>query len=510
MIDLELEAKILRLFLVEKWLKGTIASQLGVHHSTVERVLNKAGVPRPEPGIRPSVADPYLPFIRKTLEKYPRLRASRLYQMVKARGYPGQPDHFRSIVAQHRPRPVAEAFLRLRTLIGEQAQVDWAHFGKVTIGRAMRPLMAFVMVLAWSRQIFLRFYLNCQMANFLRGHVDAYAFFGGVARENLYDNLRSAVLERHGDAIRFHPKLLELARHYHFAPHPVAVARGNEKGRVERAIRYARDSFFAARKWKDLDDLNAQALEWCQGIAGDRKCPEDPAITVREAFARERGRLLPLPNNPLPTDERVEVVVRKTPYVRFDLNDYSIPHDRIQRTLTVVASLTAVRVLEGLDIVATHARSFDRGQVIEESAHVSALVEEKQNARKRRGMDHLHHAAPSSQRLLEAIAERGGNLGNVTANLLRLCDAYGSLALEAAIALALERGAPNLHAIRVALDQQRRQIGQPPPVAVALPDDPRVRNLVVRPHALESYDALHNPNTQEDSDAHESTRRRSR
>ena len=137
--------------------------------------------------------------------------------------------------------------LRLRSLPGEQAQVDWGHFGHLRIGRARRPLMAFVMVLSHSRQIFLRFCLDARMESFLRGHVGAFTAWGGVPRVLLYDNLKSAVLERRGDAIRFHPTLLTFAGHYRYEPRPVAVARGNEKGRFERAIRYVRDGFFAAR-----------------------------------------------------------------------------------------------------------------------------------------------------------------------------------------------------------------------------------------------------------------------
>jgi transposase len=146
-----------------------------VHHTTVQRVLAQAGIPLERLAARPSVADPYIPFITDTLTKYPRLCASRVFEMVRERGYPGGPDHFRRVVARLRPRPPAEAFLRLRTLPGEQAQVDWAHFGKVTIGRASRRLYAFVMVLAWSRAIFLRFYLSAAMPSFLRGHVEAFA-----------------------------------------------------------------------------------------------------------------------------------------------------------------------------------------------------------------------------------------------------------------------------------------------------------------------------------------------
>src|SRR5262249_5154475 len=154
-------------------------------------------------------------------------------------------------------------YLRLSSLPGEQAQVDWGHFGHLVIGRARRPLMAFVMVLSYSRQIFLRFFLDARMENFLHGHVSAFTTWGGVPRVLLYDNLRSVVLERHGEAIRFHPTLLMFAGHYRYEPRPVAIARGNETGRVERAIRYVRNAFFAARRFADVDDLNAQAEAWC-------------------------------------------------------------------------------------------------------------------------------------------------------------------------------------------------------------------------------------------------------
>src|SRR5215472_1054400 len=129
----EIEAQILRLYHAEKWLIGTIAQQLHVHYSVVGRVLAQAGLPRPGPPPRKSRIDPYLAFIRQTLETFPALTASRLYVMVRERGYRGSPDHFRHL--SHRPRPKAEAYLRLRSLAGEQGQVDWGHFGHLEIGR---------------------------------------------------------------------------------------------------------------------------------------------------------------------------------------------------------------------------------------------------------------------------------------------------------------------------------------------------------------------------------------
>lgn len=126
-ISQEKEAQILRYHHVEKWPVGTISRQLGIHHDAINRVLSQAGILKAERSQRASIIDDYLPFVLKTLEQYPLLCASRLYAMVKERGYTGGPDHFRHLIAEHRPRKTPEAFQRLKTLQGEQAQVDWGH-----------------------------------------------------------------------------------------------------------------------------------------------------------------------------------------------------------------------------------------------------------------------------------------------------------------------------------------------------------------------------------------------
>jgi len=350
--------------------------------------------------------------------------------------------------------------------------------------------MAFVMVLSYSRQIFLRFFLNARLESFLRGHLAAFEAWNGCPRVILYDNLRSAVLERHGDAIRFHPTLLEFATHYHYEPRPVAVARGNEKGRVERAIRYVRDNFFAARAFADVDELNAQAAVWCSGMAADRPCPEHQTLSVREAFTAEAPYLRQLPDNAYPLIERVAVDVGKTPYVRFDLNDYSVPHTNVRRSLTVLAEPHQVRIVDGAEILACHHRSYGKGEQIDDDAHVEALVAEKRAARHHRGTDRLARAVPASQNLLRRAAERGDNLGAITAALLRLLDRYGAAELEASIGEALERGVPHPNAVRLALERRREQRRQPPPITVDMPAHIKTRDTPVRPHRLEAYDQL--------------------
>jgi len=499
-ITQETRARILRLHLAEHWPIGTIAKELGLHHSTVRGALVHSGVRQATASRRPRMIDPYVPFLLEQLARHPKLRSSRLHSMVKERGYQGGPDHFRGLIAALRPAKPAEAFLRLRTLVGEQGQVDWGHFGVVKVGQASRKLYGFVLVLSWSRRIFLRFGYDIGMAGFVRGHVQAFAELDGVPRVLLYDNLKSAVLERMGDTIRFHPTLLALSGHYGFEPRPVAPARGNEKGRVERAIQYIRHAFFAGRAFADLADLNAQADAWCRGDACDRRCPEDHTLLVRQAFEQEQPRLRRPAATPFESEERKEVAVGKTPYVRFDLNDYSVPHDCVQRPVVVLATETRVRVLDGTTVLADHARSYDQRQQIEDPGHIASLVEEKRAARAHRTQDRLLQAVPSASRLLQRLAEQDVNLGASVAALARLLDHYGAQELELAVQQILTKAAPHTAGVRQALEQRRRAQGLEPPIALTLPDNPDVRNVRVQPHDLARYDQLALTNTTQTKD----------
>ena len=301
MIPPELHAQIRRLFYAEHWRLNTIAAQLGVHHDTVRRAIESERFIRPGAQIRPSALDPYKTFLRATLEQYPRLRATRLWAMVRDRGYPGSVIQVQRYVRTVRPART-EAFLRLDTLPGEQAQVDWGHFGPIRVGSTVRSLSGFVLVLSWSRACYARFAFDQTLESFLRGHVEAFAALQGVPRTILYDNLKSVVLERVGDHIRFHPRLLEFAGHYHYAPQPCAVARGNEKGRVEKFISFLRHAFFAARPFSSVADLNTQLARWIAEVAHARPVPDRREQRVADALAEEQPRLLPLPEHPFPCD----------------------------------------------------------------------------------------------------------------------------------------------------------------------------------------------------------------
>ena len=497
MTSKEREAEILRHYYAEKWRVGTISKQLGVHKSVVRRVIAQESSPRALV-TRRRMVDPFVPLITEMLEKYPTLTASRLYEMVKLRGYAGQESQFRAVISELRPGRNREPFFRLKTIPGEQAQVDWAHFGHVQCGKASRPLMAFVMVLSYSRAVFLHFFLSQNLSHFLYGHELAFRWFGGISRVCLYDNLKSVVLERTGNTIRFNPQFSAYAGHCRFEPRPVAVARGNEKGRVERAIRYIRTSFFAARKFKDLQDLNQQALAWCESTALERPWPQDTSRTVRDIFIEERPHLLSLPETPFPFEERREVSVDKTPYIRFDLNDYSVPTTFVQRILTVVASIDTVRVIDGASVLATHKRSYSRGETIQDEQHLQELKRLKLQAAQHRTTHILQEVAPSSGELLERIAERNLSLQHANAQLKVLLDCYGPELLETAIVEALAHHAPHPHAVRHILERMRQQSGKSPILPLPLPEDPRLEQLALPPHSLTAYDNLIKENKDDD------------
>jgi transposase len=486
MIDPETHVQIRRYFYAEHWKIGTIASQLGIHKDAVRHAIEADRFHRGQ-ALRASIIDPYLEFVRQTLDQHPRLRATRIYQMIRDRGYTGSVVQLRRSVARLRP-PVREAFLRLHTFPAEQAQVDWAHFGHVAVGRAKRALSCFVITLSYSRALYLEFFFDQTMENFLRGHVRAFQQWGGAPRVMLYDNLRSAVLERRGNEIHFNPRLLELCAHYHFVARPCRVRAGNQKGRVERAIRYVRDSFWAGRTFTSLAECNRQALQWRDQVAHQRPWPGDDSRTVGQVFAEEQPRLLSHPLHPFSTDLIVPVRSPKTIYVRFDLNDYSIPPEAVGRQLTLVASDTLVRILDGSAEIARHHRSFNRHEEVLDPTHQQALLKAKRKAFDATPGGRLAQAVPESKDLLDLAFSQGESAGSQTAQLLKLLDLYGAAALRGAIREALERNTPRASSVAFLLRRQQRSTA--PRLAVDLSRHPEAQSIEVRPRDLETYDEL--------------------
>jgi transposase len=488
MIDMELKAQIRRLFYAEHWKVGTIAHELDLHPETIARAVDTQRFNSAQT-LRRSVTDPYAEFIREILVKHPHLRATRIFQMIRDRGYNGSIVQLRRFISSVRPVQ-REAFLRLRTFPGEQGQVDWAHFGEVAVGNARRRLSCFVITLSYSRALYLEFFFDQRLESFLRGHIHAFEDWQGLPRTLLYDNLRSVVLERRGDSIHFHPRFLELCAHYHFDARPCQVRAGNQKGRVERVIRYIRESFFAARPFTTLESFNRQALQWRDREAHARRWPGGDHRSVEDVFAEEKPRLLSLPVNSFDSDLLVPVRSGKTIYIRFDLNDYSIPPVAIGKQLVVAASESTVRILDGNQEIARHRRSYDRRQQILDPAHQEELLKDKRKALGSTRGSRLSNAVSESEMLLDAAFSRGESAGRQTTQLLNLLDLYGAAELQIAVNEALERNTPSASSVAFILNRRQRLSRRRLPTPVDLSRRPDLAVLDVQPHNSEIYDDL--------------------
>jgi transposase len=479
------EAEVTRLYFAEHWRVGTIATQLGLHPDVVRRVLG-LDLPRGAGPPRPRVVDPYRDFIASTLTAYPTLRATRLFDMLRERGFRGAVRTLRTYVASVRPRRHREVYLHTEPLVGEQAQVDWAYVGKLPVPGGERALWLFVLVLSYSRALWGEFVLDLSVHSLCRSLVRAGKYFGGLTRQWLFDNPKTVVLERVGDAVRFHPVLLDLCSALRVQPRLCAVARPQHKGRVERAIRYLRDRFLAGRVITSVADGNRQLEHFLGDIALARPHPVLAPATVGQVLTAERPRLLAMPDPPPGTDQILPVHVDTQAFVRLDTNRYSVPPEFVDRVLTLVADDTTVRVLDGPTLVARHARSFGRRQLFEDPAHRDALVRQRRAAADLKGRDRLLAVAPDFAVILERWALTGRSLSIQVTRAIKLLDLYGAPVFAAAVAEMASRGLRDLGALAVACDRLRREQQRPVPVAIPLP--PHIGDRDVVPHDLETYD----------------------
>ncbi len=485
-VETEVETEIRRLHFAEHWPVGTIAAQLSVHGDVVRRVLRLDERQRGQSNPRPKELDEYKNVILETLNQYPTLRATRLFDMLRSRGFAGSVRTLRKHVAKVRPKPAREAYLRIETLIGEQAQVDWAHVGKVPVKGGERPLWLFVMVLSWSRGLWGEFTFDLSVHSLLRSLVRAVSYFGGTTRQWLFDNPKTVVLERHANVARFHPKLLELSGHYFASLRVCGVRKANQKGRVERAIRYLRERFLAARHIRNIEQGNRELFAFIDEVANSRPHPTLVGKTVRDCLAEEKPRLLPLPKTPPDTDTVEPVAIDKTAFAHFDTNLYSSPPGYAEKTMTLAADDRVVRLLDGVEEIARHDRCWGRRQRIEDIAHRQALLEQKRGASEAKGQDRLRLAVPNIDVLFERWVEAGRNMGSVTSRVVDLLDGYGEGILSQAVDDVIARGMSDPGAVAVLCEQRRREANKPIPIDIQV--DSHVSDKEVIPHSLEVYD----------------------
>lgn len=485
-LPVEVVAEIRRLHYAEHWKRGTICQQLGIHPDAVERALTRHG-PKPRQPASQTVLAPYLGFIDETLRRYPRLVGTRLEEMLRERGYAGSLRTLRRHLVTARPEPTREAFVRIETLAGEQAQVDWAHVGSMAVPGGERKLWVFVIVLAFSRAFWAELVFDLDIFSLLRSLVRAAAFFGGNPRQWLFDNPKTVVTERHGNMARFHDQLLALAAEMHVQPRLCGVRKPHEKGKVERLIRWLKERFFAARTFHSLSHGNAQLLKFIEEVGSRRPHPTHPNQSVNALFEQEQPRLLQLPA-PLPNVDLITPIrVDKTASVRFDTNRYSVPADYVSRTITITANDEHIRLLDGANLIATHSRNWGRHQVIELPEHRASILETKHQASAPKGQDRLRAEVPNIAPLFDRWFESGHNIGSMTSKTVRLLDLYGAIVMQAAVEDMLARGTFAPGALAILCDQHHQRL-KGPVASIPLALGAHVVERDVLQHDLGGYD----------------------
>lgn len=486
MIDPSTQSQVMHLFFSERLTQRAIAGRLGISREAVGAIINRRSVHlgRSEGNRRVSILTPHYPQIDCLLREDPSRSAVNILQRLRSAGYTGGITILKDYLKACRPSSHPAAYLSLEFLPGQAAQVDWGEFGDI-FGTG-RKVYCFVMVLCWSRMLYLEFVLSACFESFIRCHEHAFEFFGGVPREIWYDNLATAVAERRGRIVRFQPRFFVYTGQHSFNPIACNPASGNEKGRVEDGVRYIRNNFWPGRSFADLDDLNAQAKSWLKGFANrrthaaTRKIPE---LT----FEEEKKTLIPL-SGPFDTDEVRSAKVSHQFRVDFDGNAYSVPWRLSGRIVTVRADERCVRIFYGTRRITVHPRCWKRGETIFRKDHEDGLGEHKPGAKPHADIQAVNGIGPNARRYMEMIPAQTCSIRSELNRLMVLITVYGPEAVERLMGKALSQGivgAAHLERMLVQ-DESAAADKNPEPLNLA---DPRLCIPPAIPD-IRSYDAI--------------------
>jgi transposase len=451
----ELYARVRRAVVVDKMSEREAARQFGLARETVRKMLRYSvppGYRREQPPRRPKL-DPWVAVIDQILEhdkaesKKQRHTAKRIFERLRDEhaytgGYTIVKDYVRLRKLSRR-----EMFVPLQHPPGD-AQADFGE-AMVVIGGVKRKAHYLAVDLPQSDDCFVMAFPAETTEAFLEGHNHAFAYFGGVPRTILYDNTKLAVARILGDGTRMKTRAFtELQSHYLFAEKFGRPGKGNDKGKVEGLVGYARRNFMVPiPRFASWEDLNAHLLTQCQKRR-ERKL-RGHEQTIGERFQKDRERLLPLPAAPYEACDKRLTRVTSMSLIRYRTNDYSVPVEWGHREVLVKGFVHEVVICAANEVIARHPRSYEREEMIVDPLHYLALLEQKPNA-----LDQaaplagwiLPEGFPKLQRLMEARLGKKGKREYV--QTLRLLETFPLVDVSHAIDDALRLGVISFDAVK--------------------------------------------------------------
>jgi len=435
-------AEVLRLSLIEGKGIRAIERATKLDRKKVRQLLFSA---RSKPGKakpgehRPSILDPYDADLRKLLENCAEIRAPAALDQLRANGYQGGISIVRDRLRLLRPRPAQEAFFTRSYEPGRMLQVDWANFGYAIPG-CPRPVSAFVAALAYSRYLFVVFTLSQAMGCFLRCMEQALRFFGGRTLIDVFDNMKTVVLEHTAQTVVFNPRFVEYARIRGFAIQACPPRRPTGKPYVERPIGFIRSRFWPGRRPTDLFDLNVQVTKWRDEIANNRVHEETGKVPSLVFNNEERAKLEPVVERPFDTDDLFSTSASKTFRVDFDRNIYSLPWRLINQPVLVRGNEQEVSIWLGHKRVAVHNRSWGVGDKVNDPSHEQGLLEAKPRAAAGALPAELQGLDGVGVQYFKILAANGRSLRKEIERLVLLSELWGTSPTREAIAEVMATG----------------------------------------------------------------------
>lgn len=442
--------------------KRAIAKRLGISRDTVSKYWEGelTNLKPPSYNKRSHLLDPYRDYITQRLEKYPELSAKRIFTEIKSKGYQGSDRTVRRYLQDHRPRQHRE-LKPFETLPGEQAQVDWGHFGSIVINGARYKLYAFVFTLGWSRVSYVEFVVSTNLASFLSSLHRALEYIGGVPREIVFDNAKVVVSERVGEIIRFNENLLHAALMYGFTPHACWAFDAESKGKVESQVKYVRNGFYYGLEYDDIFDLNRQARQWLDQQAN----PRIHGTTKEVPFQRlqqEKSHLKPFRGTATSPFILGERRATRTSLISVDGNHYSVPYRYARGKVHFRRYENHLELLDNNQVIDTIVLQYGKGQRFIRDEHYP----EHQK--------HKHTPSHPLQAKFEALApeakyylqnlnrSRVGNLREQMKNIISLSEQYSEEAFSQAMQRAHQYNAFGYNKLKNILALQAKAPGSLP------------------------------------------------
>jgi len=360
-----------------------IARKLGIHRNTVKKYLDTQHPPAYRKTRRPSKLAPYRQVIRDFLQE-DNYQATWLYNRIRNLGYDGSYETVKVFVRQIKAENTRLAYLRFETEPGQQAQVDFGDFQIREPDGTTTTLHAFVMVLGFSRAMYVEFVPRCTMESFMDCHINAFRYLGGTPSEILYDNMKNVVTRTAKGVPAFNVEFIHFARHYSFSPTLCPPYSPWVKGKVERPMHYIRERFWRGYTFVSCGALNRDVRRWLDTVAnlrihGTHRRP------VIERWQQESGQLTPLPRTDYDTSLKVYRKVYKDCRISYETNRYQVPHKFVSKRVMLKIKNNTMRIYHDQEFIASYTIPKGKHQILGNRLFYEQLKQDRQLQRRKYG-----------------------------------------------------------------------------------------------------------------------------